>query len=127
MAMKIFDKFDMFFLKNRKLIFFILEEIKQCISNNKWDVYYNQINCINKIQWVLDKEVDLFYYKDCDLSAILNQKEKRIATVTIQDNENKQYKIKVFALDGKIFSLEGDLPFRELLVSDIQSIHVQCD
>jgi hypothetical protein len=124
--MKILDDINVLFLKNRELIFFILETIKKCIPENRWDAFYNQINCINKVQWVLDKEVDLFYHRDCDLPPILNQKEEKIATVIIEDNKNKQYKIDIYVVEGKVFSLESNLPFRKLLVSDIKTIRVQC-
>jgi hypothetical protein len=75
---------------------------------------------------VLDKEVDLFYHKDCDLPSISNQKEYKIATVIIEDHNNKQYEIDVYVVEGKVFSLESNLPFRKLLVSDIKTISVQC-
>ncbi len=125
--MQFFDKFNTLFLKNRKLIFFILDEIKQCIPDNKWDTYYNQINCINKIQWVLNKEVDLYYdEKGCFSNIITDKKECKIATAVIYESKNKKYEINIYALNGKIFSLESNMPFRNLLVSNIQSIEIIC-
>jgi len=123
--MRILELINVYLLKNRKLIFFLLEEIKQCVPKNSWDTYYNQINCIQKIQWVLEKEVNLYYYKDCKDIKLFNQNEVQVATINIDAN-NKKYKIHIFALEGKIFSLESNMPFKKLLIRDIENIELQC-
>ncbi len=123
--MKIFELLDIYLFKNRKLIFFLLDEIKQCIPEKRWDTYYNQINCIQKIQWVLNKEVDLYYEKDCEDLKLFNQNEVQVATINI-DTNNVKYKIHIFAVEGKIFSLESNIPFRKLLIRDIENIEIQC-
>jgi len=123
--MKIFELLDIYLLKNKRLIFFLLDEIKQCIPEKSWDVYYNQINCIQKIQWVLSKEVDLYYGEDCEDIKLFNQNEVQVATINIEAN-NIKYKIHVFAVGGKIFSFESTVPFRKLLIRDIEYIEIQC-
>jgi hypothetical protein len=123
--MKILELINIYLLKNRELIFFLLEEIKQCIPQKSWDAYFNQINCIEKIQWVLGKEVDLYYHKDCKDIKLFNQNEVQVATINI-DTNNKRYRINVFALDGKIFSFESNIPFKRLLISDIKNIEIHC-
>jgi hypothetical protein len=124
--MKLFEKFNTIFLKNRMLIFFILDEIKQCVPQKKWDAYYEQINCINKVQWVLDKEADLYYDKNCFLKNVFDNHEEKIATVTVYDLENKQYILDVYTVNGKIFSIESAVAFRNLLISNIQTLEVKC-
>jgi hypothetical protein len=123
--MKVFELLDVYLFKNRKLIFFLLDEIKQCIPEKRGDIYYNQINCIQKIQWVLNKEVDLYYEKDCEDVKLFNENEVQVATINIDANY-KHYKINVFALDGKIFSFESNIPFKELLIKDIENIKIKC-
>lgn len=121
--MRVFEVLEAYFFKNKKLIFFILEELKQCIPKEDWDAYYEQINCIQKIQWVLDKEVDLYYNSNCPHKKIFDQ--EKIATVII-DTKDITYKIYIFSINGKIFSFESNLPFRNILIQDINNLEIQC-
>ena len=121
--MRIFELLEVSLFKNRKLIFFLLDELKQCVPKRKWDEYYKQTNCIKKLQWVLDKEVDLYYDSECELKKIFNQ--EKIAMFFIEA-KNKKYKISVFSVDGKIFSFESSIPFRKLLINDIDNFEIQC-
>jgi len=121
--MKLFEKLKLFFSKNRKLIFYILDELRQCVPEKDWEAYYQQISCIEKIQWVLDKEVDLYYHSDCKDNKLFN---KEFTATVLIESKDKTYKIKIFAINGKIFSLESNIPFKKLRIQDVSALEIQC-
>ena len=83
----------------------------------------------NKIQWVLDVEVNIYYDKSKLCKKYLIEKWKKeniIARTTIIDKDNKEYILNFFVINGQIFSIESNLPFKKLLVSNILSLKIEC-
>ena len=126
--MNILDFYNLYIKNNKELIYFLLQSIKKCISNEHIDKYANQIECINKIQWVLDVEVDLYFDNNLCKKYLIHEweQEKVIAKATIIDKNDKKYSLNFFVVNGRIFSIESNLPFRYLLVKNIKDFQVIC-
>lgn len=120
-----FDFFNLYVLRNQKLIYFLLQSIKDYIPEEYREKYALQIDCISKIQWVLDVEVNL--YCDDSVNAYLIpewEEEKTIVKVIITDQEGKTYRLNFFVVSGQIFSIESNLPFRYLKIDHIHDLQV---
>ena len=126
--MRFLDLYDLYFAGNKKLIYFLLQSIIECIPERFRDKYYKQIDCINKIQWVLDVEADLYLDSSsiCKGSLINEWEEKVLAEIFIKDKAGKNYKLKVYAVNGHVFSIEGNLPFKYVTIDDIADLDVKC-
>ena len=128
--MKFLDKlFEFLDRKNKKLIYFLLQSIKDCVEDDCLDNYAIQIDCIKHIQWVLDVEVDLYMEDDsyCKDRYIKKwEKESKIAEVKLVDIDKKIYRLKFYVVNGHIFSIEGTLPFKKLKIENIKDLKVYC-
>jgi hypothetical protein len=127
--MGLFNLYNIYILGNRELIFFLLQSILECIPEQLREKYAMQIDCINNIQWVLGVEVVFSFYDDnCRQYLISDWKdEKVIAKMIIEDKSGKKYRMKIFAVNGRIVSIESTLPFRYLKIDDIQDLQVICE
>jgi len=125
-SMSIIKKIFKIFKKN-DIVYHILDEIRICIPEKYLSIYGEQINYIDKIIWVLDKEVDLYFSKDYPLSLNIEQfDETKISNVNITDIFGKKYIIQVYFVNGHIFSLESNLPFKGLMINEIQEMKFHC-
>jgi len=121
----LFDFFNLYVLRNQKLIYFLLQSIKDCIPEEYREKYALQIDYISKIQWVLDVEVDLYCDDNVNTYLIPEwEEEKTIAKVIITDQEGKTYRLNFFVVSGRIFSIESNLSFRYLKIDHIQDLQV---
>jgi len=128
--LKVTEIINVYLLNNKQLIYFLLQSIKDCIPEKYLDKYAKQIDCITKVQWVLGVEVDFFFENDetCKNNLIPEwEEEKKIAEIVITDINNKKYRLKFFVVKGHIFSIESNLPFRYLRVSQIKDLQVVCE
>ena len=128
--MNVFDFFNLYLLENKKLIYFLLQSIKDCIPKEYREKYVLQLDCINKIQWVLDVEANLYFDNDNLCKEYLISKweqEKKIAEIVLTVQSNKKYIVNFFVVNGRIFSIESNLPFRYLKLSQIQDIEILCN
>ena len=113
--------------KKNDIVYHILDEIKVCIPKEYLSMYAEQINYIDKIVWVLDKEVDLYFSKAYPESLNIAQlTDTKISTVEITDLLGRKYKIQVYFVNGHIFSLESNLPFKGLLVDEVAEFTFVC-
>ena len=120
---------NLYMLKNKKLIYYLLQSIKDCMPEEYREKYVLQVDCIDKIQWVLDVEVDL-YFDDgaCQVYLIPEwEREEIIATAIIVDRNNKKYRLGFFVVNGRIFSIESNVPFRYLEIDQIEDMQIQCN
>ena len=127
--MNLFNFFNLYLLQNKKLIYYLLQSIKDCIPEEHKDKYALQLDCINKIQWVLDVEVDLYFddSSECQANLIPEwEREEIIATMIVVDYNNKKYRLSFFVLNGRIFSIESNFPFRYLEKDQIKDIQIEC-
>ena len=119
------DFVNLYVLRNKKLIYFLLQSIKDCIPKEYREKYALQIDCISTIQWVLDIEVDLYCDDSVNTYLIPEwEEEKTIAKVIIADKEGKTYMLNFFVVNGRIFSIESNLPFRYLKIDHIHDLQV---
>lgn len=126
----ILNFFNLYLLQNKKLIYYLLQNIKDCIPKEYMEKYALQIDCINKIQWVLNIEVDLYFEENklCKDYKIKEwEREKIIAKAVIVDKNDKIYRFVFYAVNGRIFSIESNLPFRDLLVENIKDLQIFCE
>jgi len=126
---KIMELFNLYVLKNSNLIYFLLQSIKDCIPKEHREKYAIQIDCISNIQWVLKVEVNFYLDKDtsCKKSIISKwDNEQKIAKANIVDMDGKKYTLNFFVVGGRIFSIESNLPFRYLRVSQIKDLQIKC-
>ncbi len=120
---------NLYLLKNRELVYFLLQSIKDCILEEHREKYALQLECINKIQWALDVEADLYFDNGtlCKEHLIAEwEREKIVAKAILVDENDKKYRLDFTVVNGRIFSIEGALPFRYLQVGKIRDIRVVC-
>lgn len=119
---------SLYLLKNKKLIYYLLQSVKDCMPEEYREKYALQIDCIDKIQWVLDVEVDLYFDDTCQEYLISAWKrEEIIARVIIVDCNNKKYRLSFFVVNGRIFSIESNVPFRYLEIDQIEDMQIECN
>ena len=128
--MKAANFLNLYLLKNKKLVYYLLQSIKDCMPEEYREKYALQVDCINRIQWVLDVEVDLYFDDNGECQAHLVpewEREEIIATVIIVDHNNKKYRLSFFVVNGRIFSIESNVPFRYLEIDHITDLQILCD
>lgn len=114
------------FYKN-DIVFYFLDELRECIPKKYIDIYTQQINYIDKVIWVLNKEVDLFFSKDYPISLNIKEfQETQIAKISIEDIYAKRYKMKIYFVKGHIFSIESNIPFKGLLIDELKEVSIEC-
>lgn len=124
--MSIIKKIFKIFKKN-DIVYHILDEIKICIPEEYLSKYIEQINYIDKIIWILNKEVTLYFSNDYQKSLNIKEfDEIEIAELKITDVLDKKYIIKIYFVNGHIFSLESNLPFKGLLITEIKEMILNC-
>ena len=87
------------------------------------------MECIDKIQWVLDVEADLYFDNGSLCKDYLIpewEQENIIAKAVLIDENDKKYRLDFSVVNGRIFSIEGTLPFRYLEVGQIRDIRILC-
>ena len=106
----------------------MLQSIQVCIPEEYRENYVLQIDCIDTIQWVLDVEVDLYFGDGACHAYLISEWERKeiIATVTMVDRNNKKYRLSFFVVNGRIFSLGSNLPFRYLEIDQIKDMQIEC-
>jgi len=127
--MNLFNIFNLYLRQNKKLIYYLLQSIKDCIPQEHKDKYALQLDCINKIQWVLDVEVDLYFDNGSLCKDYLIpewEQEKIIANAVLIDENDKKYRLDFSVVNGRIFSIECNLPFRHLELNQIKDIQIFC-
>lgn len=114
-------------LYKNNIVFYFLDELRKCIPKKYIEIYTQQVNYIDKIVWVLDREVDLFFSKDYPSSLNIEEfQETKIAEFNILDIDEKKYKIKIYFVKGRIFSIESNLPFKGLLIDELKDVSLKC-
>jgi hypothetical protein len=122
------DLFEIHLRKNVKLVDRLLRAVAECVPQRHRERYEAQLGCKKRPVWVLETEVDLRYPKgSCDEQAVDEWRETKLAEVVVEDSAGRIYRLSFYAVGGKIFSIEGNLPFKKLRVEDIKRMQVECE